>query len=156
MGKKIFITAGLFAAAVLSISLVAANNARQASAPEAVAAQAYDEADVSRTIFQVSNLSCGSCLATIQEELDKYDGMVGMEADLGTGLITVGHTSQFPGPQVAEAITQAGYPARLASAELVQVLQQRAANGGGGRSGCGSGGSGGCGSGGCGTRPPQG
>lgn len=136
--KKIGLAVGLLVAAVvLSISLVTAKNGR------------LDTPDIEQTTFQVSNLSCGSCLATIEEELRKYEGMVEMSADLGLGLVTVGHTSELGGPQIAEAITLAGYPARYVTADEVQALQAGVPAGGVGRSGCGGGAGGGCGSGGC-------
>ena len=56
--KKIGLAVGLLGAAiVLSISLVTAKNVRRA--PQ----------DIGQTTFQVLNLTCGSCLATIEEEL---------------------------------------------------------------------------------------
>ncbi|MDT8336050.1 MAG: heavy metal-associated domain-containing protein [Desulfurivibrionaceae bacterium] len=87
--------------AMLSISFVAANSdkARNENALE--------------TTLQVSRLSCGSCLATIEGELRKFDGMLDMRADLGRGLVTVSHTELFPPPEIAKAVTAAGYPARV-------------------------------------------
>ncbi|MCA1766056.1 MAG: heavy-metal-associated domain-containing protein [Desulfobulbaceae bacterium] len=87
--------------AVLSISFVAANSdkARNENALE--------------TTLQVSRLSCGSCLATIEGELRKFEGMLSMRADLGRGLVTVSHTELFPPPAIAEAVTAAGYPAQV-------------------------------------------
>lgn len=141
--KKIGLAVGLLVAALaLSISLVTAKNTR------------LDLQDIEQTTFQVSNLSCGSCLGAIEEELNKYAGMVEMSADLGLGLVTVGHTSELAGPQIAEAITWLGYPARYVTAEQVRALQAGAAAGGAGRTGCGGGAGGGCGSGGCSVPPP--
>lgn len=146
--KKVGVAISLLVGAVvLSISLVTAKN----SGVFAV--------DVIESSYQVSNLSCGSCLGTIEQELRKYDGMVNMTADLSTGLVTIGHTAELPDRAIAVAITEAGYPARLLNAEDAQILQRRAASGTGrAGGGCGSGG-GGCGSGGCGfpqQTPPKG
>jgi copper chaperone CopZ len=77
--------------------------------------------EVSETTLQVSNLSCGSCLYTIESELRKYPGMVGMTADLASGLITVKHTAELAPDRLAELVTEAGYPARLAAAEAVKT-----------------------------------
>jgi copper chaperone len=135
-----FVLAVLSAVVVLSISLVTAKNAVQ------------DDANLEQTTLQVSNLSCGSCLATIEGELRKITGMVEMSADLSRGMVTVGHTPEFAKEQIALVITEAGYPARvLSGAELA------GSNVGPGSEaprgfGCGSGR--GCGSGGCGVTPP--
>jgi copper chaperone len=139
--KKIgIVLAMLSAVVVLSISLVAAKNASQG------------DGSLEQTTLQVSNLSCGSCLATIEGELRKVNGMVEMSADLSRGLVTVGHTPALVKEQIALVITEAGYPAKvLSSAELAgkNIGQGSSASSG---SGCGSGR--GCGSGGCGLTPP--
>jgi len=99
---KFGIVAGVFAVlAILSITYVGARGVRGVN-------------DVEETTFQVSRLSCGSCLATIEGELRRYDGMVGMRADLARGLVTVSHTEEFTPEQIAAAITGAGYPAEVA------------------------------------------
>jgi copper chaperone CopZ len=85
-------------------------------------------------------------LATIEGELRKFDGMLGMRADLSRGLVTVVHTEAFTPEKIAAVVTAAGYPA-----ELVDVADSAAkvpATGALGGSGCGSGR--GCGPGGCG------
>ncbi len=127
--------------AVLSISFVAAKNDRAVNK------------DGLETTLQVSRLSCGSCLATIEDELRKFDGMLGMRADLSRGLVTVVHTEVFTPEKIAAVVTAAGYPA-----ELVDVADSGAkvpATGAVGGSGCGSGR--GCGPGGCGlpVSPPE-
>ncbi len=115
----------------LSITFVVAGNRRIAAG------------DVSETTLQVSNLSCGSCLQTIESELRKYPGTVGMTADLATGLVTVKHTAELSGERLAELVTQVGYPARVAAAGIAGAPLAGPAGAGG--YGCGRG----CGSGGC-------
>jgi copper chaperone CopZ len=139
--KKIVLMVGLLSAAlILSISLVTAQNSKKF------------EGDLLQTTLQVSNLSCGACLAAIETELRKHEGMVGMRADLSQGLVTVGHTADFGEEDIAQAITAAGYPARVASeAELAAAQERGPANSGFNGYGCG--GSRGCGTGGCGTVP---
>lgn len=105
------------------------------------------------TTLQVSRLSCGSCLATIEGELRKFEGMLGMRADLSQGLVTVSHTEDFLPEKIAEVVTAAGYPAELVADSGVKVPTDGAPS----RSGCGGGR--GCGSGGCGlpvTLPEKG
>ena len=118
--------------AVLSISFVAAKNDKTVNK------------NALETTLQVSRLSCGSCLATIEGELRKFDGMLGMRADLSRGLVTVSHTDVFPPQKIVEVVTAAGYPAELVAASGAKVP----ATGTPARSGCGSGR--GCGTGGCG------
>ncbi|MDF1577913.1 MAG: heavy metal-associated domain-containing protein [Desulfobulbales bacterium] len=127
--------------AVLSISLVAANSnkARKENALE--------------TTLQVSRLSCGACLASIEGELRKFDGMLGMRADLAQGLVTVSHTDSFAPQQIAATVTAAGYPARVVDIAEFGDAVQPAGNSRG--YGCGSGS--GCGPSGCGLpiAPPE-
>lgn len=118
---------------VLTISFVAAKNYKSVTR------------NGLETTLQVSRLSCGSCLATIESELRKFDGMLGMSADLGRGLITVNHTEDFAPEKIAEVISAAGYPAELAADTGVEIPARGFSKGSGG---CGSGR--GCGSGGCG------
>lgn len=139
--KKIAIMLGLLGAAlVLSISFVTAKSGNT-----------Y-KGELEQTTLQVSNLSCGSCLATIEGELQKYEGMVEMSADLSRGLVTVGHTADFGEEQIAQAITAVGYPARVVSEVDLAALAAKGQGDGAFRgSGCGSRG---CGTGGCGSIPP--
>jgi len=147
--------------AVVSISYVAARNNVQPADENGFrpvnagnqAAEQSAKGDVEETTLQVSRLSCGSCLYTIESELRKFDGMVGMKADLASGLVVVAHTREFPPSRIASVITETGYPAKVV---------EPAASGNAGKPGVsGSGGSGcnGCGPRGCsypGTPPPQG
>jgi copper chaperone CopZ len=142
-GKTKFgVIAGAIAiVAVLSISFVAAKNDR------AVNKNGLE------TTLQVSRLSCGSCLATIEGELRKFDGMLGMRADLSQGLVTVSHTEVFTPEKIAEVVTAAGYPAKLVDvADSGARVPETGVFGG---SGCGGGR--GCGPGGCGLpiAPPE-
>lgn len=124
---------------VLSISFVAAKN------------DSTVEQGGLETTLQVSRLSCGSCLATIEGELRKFDGMLGMRADLARGLVTVRHTEVLAPAKIAEVVTAAGYPAELVADAGAKVPATGVASG----SGCGSGR--GCGPGGCGLPvvPPE-
>jgi copper chaperone CopZ len=132
---------GIIAAiTVLSISFVAANynQNRNENALE--------------TTLQVSRLSCGSCLATIEGELRRFDGMLGMRADLAQGLVTVSHTDEFQPQEIAETVTSAGYPARVIRTASADGSAPPATPKG---YGCGGSGAG-CGPNGCGLpAPPQ-
>jgi copper chaperone CopZ len=79
-----------------------------------------------KTTFQVSNLSCGSCLANIASNLQQVEGALGMEADLRQGLVVVEHDDQLAAGKIAEIITSLGYPAQIAGEEA-PVGQREAA-----------------------------
>jgi len=66
---------------------------------------------VQRSNFIVSNLSCTSCLATIEAELKGVPGTLGMNADIRTGRVTVDHLSSLDYEQIAQTISNLGYPA---------------------------------------------
>jgi copper chaperone CopZ len=104
-----------------SISLVAAwNNDPPVSLPEGP----------TRTSLLVGNLTCGACLARIEETLRQHEGMVGMEADLASGLVTVAHTAVFAPQRIEAAITEAGYPAQvLTEAEAAALASPQGAGG---------------------------
>jgi len=68
-------------------------------------------ATVQRSNFIVGNLSCSSCLATIEEELKSVPGTLGVDADLNSGRVTVDHLSTLDYEQIAATITRLGYPA---------------------------------------------
>jgi copper chaperone CopZ len=68
-------------------------------------------ATVQRSNFIVENLSCTSCLATIEDELKGVPGALGMDADLRSGRITVDHMSSLNYEQIATTISNLGYSA---------------------------------------------
>jgi copper chaperone CopZ len=68
---------------------------------------------VKRTSLQVNNLSCTSCLTTIEEGLMGLRGALGMTGDLRTGVIIVDHEPALADETIAEAITGIGYPATV-------------------------------------------
>jgi len=109
-------------------------------------------AGVQRSNFTVNNLSCSSCLATIEAELKGVPGAIGMDADLSSGRVTVDHLSTLDYEQIAATITSLGYPATMEwTATVPEQYTNKFAQESTYRSGCSSGG---CGvSGGPGTGP---
>jgi len=69
--------------------------------------------NLKRTNLLVDNLSCSSCLNTIEQELSAMTGFVGMAGDLRRGQILVDHQAAMDEEDIATAITRAGYPARV-------------------------------------------
>lgn len=78
-----------------------------------IVAHAFAAATVQRTNFIVDNLTCTSCLATIETELKGVAGVLGMEADLRSGRVTVDHLGSLDYEQIAATISTLGYPARM-------------------------------------------
>src|SRR5210317_1149939 len=70
-------------------------------------------ATVKRSNFIVGNLSCTSCLATIEAELKGVPGALGMNADLLQGRITIDHLSSLDHDQISLIISKLGYPAAM-------------------------------------------
>lgn len=107
-----------------------------------LAAHAY-AATVKRSNFIVNNLSCSSCLATIETELKGVPGAIGMNADLRKGRVTVDHLSSLDHDQISSIISKLGYPAAM---EWTATVPERYANKFAAnsryRSGCSSGGCG--------------
>jgi copper chaperone CopZ len=105
-------------------------------------AHAYS-ATVQRSNFIVSNLSCTSCLATIEAELKGMEGVLGMDADLRAGRVTVDHLSSLNYERIGASITNLGYPAQIDwTATVPAQYTNRFAGESRYRSGCSSGGCG--------------
>ena len=98
---------------------------------------------VQRSNFNVSNLSCTSCLATIEAELKGLEGVLGMDADLRAGRVTVDHLSSLNHEQIGTTISNLGYPAKMEwTATVPAQYTNRFAAESRYRSGCSSGGCG--------------
>jgi copper chaperone CopZ len=107
-----------------------------------LAAHVYAET-VQRSNFTLGNLSCTSCLATIEAELKGMPGALGMDADLRAGRVTVDHFSSLEYEKIAKAITNLGYPAVMEwTGTLPEQNSNRFATQSRYRSGCSSGGCG--------------
>ena len=100
-------------------------------------------ANLKQTAFEVSNLSCGSCLSRIDDTLKAYTGYSKLGADLRRGIVVVEHEAALEEQVIAKAITDIGYPAKVVvEKELTQrsdLFKDQGASygccGGGGRSG---------------------
>jgi copper chaperone CopZ len=82
---------------------------------------------VNRTIFQVSNLSCTSCFASIEEQLKTMPKTIGMNGDITKGIVIVDHESVLNGDTIAAAITTLGYPAKPVSTSKISAQKALAA-----------------------------
>jgi copper chaperone CopZ len=77
-------------------------------APPAAAA-----APVSKATYRVSGISCGSCVAAIQNGLKQERGVLTAAADVFGNLTVTFDSSLTDAPAVAAAVTDIGYPAEL-------------------------------------------
>ena len=71
--------------------------------------------DIKRTTLLVSNLVCVSCLSRIEIELKSLVGTIGMISNLRKRIVTVDHKLFLGEKEIAGAITNIGYPARIIS-----------------------------------------
>jgi len=102
-----------------------------------------NSATVHRSNFLVNNLSCTSCLATIEAELKGMPGALGMDADIRAGRVTVDHLSTLNSEKIAATISGLGYPATMEwTATLPAQNTNKFAQQSGYNSGCSSGGCG--------------
>ena len=99
--------------------------------------------EVKRSNFTVSNLSCTSCLATIETELKGVPGTLGMSANIRQGRVTVDHLASLEYDQISTIISRLGYPAAMEwTATIPERSTNRFAANSPYRSGCSSGGCG--------------
>jgi len=96
-----------------------------ASGPRIWNPEARQAGPVIRTTMQVANLSCSSCLAKIEAELQGMAGTVGMTSDLAKGIVAVDHLDTVAGADIAAAISRLGYPARIVSTAGNASLQDK-------------------------------
>lgn len=76
--------------------------------------QAHSEPQrLERTNLLVENLSCSSCLNSIENELSAINGYIGMAGDLRRGQVMVDHEKNLDSDNIAAIITKTGYPARV-------------------------------------------
>jgi copper chaperone len=62
------------------------------------------------TTLQVSGMTCRSCISHINRALTGLDGVREIEVQLRDGIVRVRHAAEVTAAQLAEAITEAGYP----------------------------------------------
>ncbi len=60
--------------------------------------------------YQVPNISCGHCVATIERELKHLEGVIAAKADLDTKHVTVEVQQDTVLPEVEQTMAEIGYP----------------------------------------------
>ena len=84
------------------------------------------EADVSKAVFKVDNMSCSGCISAIKGSLAGFPGIEDVIVDLGNGKAEV-YYRQDKGADVAkmaQAITESGYPARTLKVFSAQEIKK--------------------------------
>lgn len=62
-----------------------------------------------KQVFNVQNMKCMGCVSAVKAALEPLDGVTSVEVDLEGGSATV--EGDFDAADVAQAISNAGYPA---------------------------------------------
>ena len=78
--------------------------------------------DLKRTVYKVSNISCGACVIKIDTRLRKSEGYIGLLVNIKEGLVVVEHDSALERREIIRAMTTIGYPTRaLETAEVASL-----------------------------------
>lgn len=62
-----------------------------------------------KQVFNVQNMKCMGCVSAVKAAVEPLEGVASVEVDLEDGTATV--DGEFDAAQVAQVITDAGYPA---------------------------------------------
>ncbi|MFF0489949.1 heavy-metal-associated domain-containing protein [Nocardia sp. NPDC003482] len=59
--------------------------------------------------YTVTGMTCGHCVASVQKEIGRIDGVTAVEVDLATGAVRVESATPISDDAVAAAVDEAGY-----------------------------------------------
>ncbi|MEU6564149.1 heavy-metal-associated domain-containing protein [Nocardia nova] len=59
--------------------------------------------------YTVTGMTCGHCVASVQKEIGKLDGVTGVEVDLASGRVQVESAAPLAQADVVAAVDEAGY-----------------------------------------------
>jgi len=108
MDKRAFFT-NRMAVLLIAASLIL-------SAGSALAAKfANSGSDLSKVVFNVSNMSCSGCISTIKGALAGYPGIKDILVDIGSGRAEIYYDREKLKDltEIEKAITDSGYPAKI-------------------------------------------
>ena len=108
MDKRVFFT-NRVAALLIAASIIL-------TAGAALAAKvANNDANLSKIVLNVSNMSCSGCISTIKGALAGYPGIKDILVDIGSGKTEVyfNRDELKDVSEIEKAITDSGYPARI-------------------------------------------
>ena len=61
------------------------------------------------TIYTVTGMTCGHCVASVTEEVQEIPGVENVEVDLPTGAVTITSAEALAEDAVRAAVEEAGY-----------------------------------------------
>jgi copper ion binding protein len=61
------------------------------------------------SIWTVTGMTCGHCVASVTEEISEIDGVEAVEVELEDGRVTVTSAVPLERESVEQAVTEAGY-----------------------------------------------
>lgn len=61
------------------------------------------------TKISVKGMSCGHCVTSVTDEVNKLDGVTGVDVDLATGTVQVTSDALLDEAELHAAIDEAGY-----------------------------------------------
>jgi copper ion binding protein len=61
------------------------------------------------TTYSVEGMTCGHCVSSVTEEVGQVRGVIGVEVDLATGLVTVNSDAPVDDAAIRAAVEEAGY-----------------------------------------------
>jgi copper chaperone len=61
------------------------------------------------TTITVKGMTCGHCVASVQEEVGAIDGVTGVDVDLDSGRVVVSSTRPVDAEELVAAVAEAGY-----------------------------------------------
>lgn len=64
---------------------------------------------MSTSSYSVSGMTCGHCVAAVQEEVGQVPGVTDVAVDLETGRLTVISAAPVDDAQIKAAVDEAGY-----------------------------------------------
>ena len=64
---------------------------------------------MNETILKVPDMSCGHCVATVENALEQIDGVEGVDVSLDTKIVRVSHFGSMDIYALTEAIESVGF-----------------------------------------------
>lgn len=64
---------------------------------------------MSTTVWTVTGMTCGHCVASVQKEIGKIDGVTSVDVDLASGRVQVESAAPLTDAEVVAAVDEAGY-----------------------------------------------
>ena len=66
------------------------------------------------TTLRAQGFSCPSCVATIEKQLGRLDGVERVDVRFASGRIEIDHDARITPEQLVDAVAAAGYVSRIA------------------------------------------